>query len=94
MVRTFATVRPMADSGAFGMGFVDNRVRQAMWARPFDHRRGRSPRNGSVVQAQGEITIAYSLAAKSGPPVKLESDVHRASLDAHEMILALAGSRQ
>ena len=82
-------VRPMADSGASGMGFVDIKFAKRCGATIRPSQRKITLADGSVAQAQGEITIAYSLAVKSGPPVKLESTFIVTSLDPHEMILGI-----
>jgi hypothetical protein len=82
-------VQPMVDSGASGMGFVDTAFAQRCGAVLQPSQQKIALADGSVVTAAGEVTLNYTLAAKSGPPVKLTSSFVVTPLDPYQIILGI-----
>jgi hypothetical protein len=82
-------VQPMVDSGASGMGFVDVGFAKKCGVTLQPSQRQIALADGSVVRAAGEVKLDYTLAAKSGPPVKLSSIFVVTPLDPYQMILGI-----
>ena len=82
-------VRPMVDSGATGMGFVDVAfaARCGVPLRPCNKKITLA--DGKVVAAQGEVTLQYSLAARTGRPIEFTSTFIVTPLNPHEIILGI-----
>ncbi len=82
-------MQPMVDSGASGMGFVDSAFARRCGTPLQPSQQRIALADGSVVNAEGEITLTYQLAAKSGPPVRLTSTFVVTPLDPYQMILGI-----
>lgn len=89
------SVQPMIDSGASGMGFMDPSLVQRVGATLKPSSRRITLADGSEVRAAGEVTLNYSLDAKScrgkdsTPAVHFTSTFIVTPLAPHEMILGL-----
>jgi predicted aspartyl protease len=79
----------MVDSGASGIGFIDPRFAAKCKATVRPTQRHVTLADGSVVQAVGEATISYSLAAKSGAPLRFTSTFIVTPLDPYDIILGI-----
>jgi RNase H-like domain found in reverse transcriptase/Reverse transcriptase (RNA-dependent DNA polymerase)/Integrase zinc binding domain len=87
-------VTPMADSGATGVGFVDPTFveRCGMAVQPSQRRIELA--DGSIVRAEGEVTLEYALAARKGPPLQMKSTFVITKLKAYELILGIGWLQQ
>ena len=92
---TDVQVQPMIDSGASGMGFVDPAFVQRCGAQLRPSSRRITLADGSEVRAVGEVTLTYSLAARTchgkgnTPPVRFTSAFIVTPLAPYELILGM-----
>ena len=82
-------VEPMVDSGASGMGFIDPRCAERCGAKMQPSQRRIALADGTVVLAAGEVTIDYTLAPKSGPPIQFRSTFIVTPLEPYDLILGI-----
>lgn len=88
-------VHPMVDSGASGMGFVDSAFAQRCGAKLMASSRRITLADGSEVRAEGEVTLSYSLVARScsgkdkTPPVRFTSTFIVTPLAPYSIILGV-----
>ena len=87
-------VTPMVDSGASGMGFVDPAFVQRCGITVQPSQRRIELADGSIVQADGEVTLEYALAARKGPPLQMKSTFVITKLKAYELILGIGWLKQ
>ena len=87
-------VQPMVDSGASGIGFVDPRFVKRCGAHVRPSSRRVALADGSTVEAVGEVSLEYSLAAKSGSPVTLKSTFIVTPLEPYDIILGIGWLEQ
>jgi len=71
------------------MGFVDTSFARQCGVTLRTSQQRIALADGSVVRADGEITLSYTLAAKSGPPVQLTSTFVVTPLDPYQVILGM-----
>lgn len=93
-------VQPMIDSGASGMGFVDPTFAQRCGAHLRPSSRRITLADGSEVRAAGEVTLTYSLAARTcgrkddTAPVRFTSTFIATPLAPYELILGVGWLEQ
>lgn len=97
---TSVPVQPMIDSGASGMGFVDPAFAQRCGAKLRPSSRRITLADGSEVRAAGEVTLTYSLEARTcarkdtTPPVRFTSTFIVTPLAPYELILGVGWLEQ
>jgi hypothetical protein len=88
-------VRPMIDSGASGMGFIDPEFARRCGATIRPSTRRITLADGSEVRAAGEVTLEYALEARTcalkdaTPPVHFKSTFIATPLAPYELILGI-----
>ena len=91
---TGIVVTPMVDSGASGMGFVDPTFVDRCGIAVQPSQRRIELADGSIVRADGEVTLEYALAARKGPPLQMKSTFVITKLKAYELILGIGWLKQ
>ena len=91
---TGIVVTPMVDSGASGMGFVDPTFVERCGIAVQPSQRRIELADGSIVRADGEVTLEYTLAARKGPPLQMKSTFVITKLKAYELILGIGWLKQ
>ena len=91
---TNIVVTPMVDSGASGVGFVDPTFVERCGVTVQPTQRRIELADGSIVRADGEVTLEYTLAARKGPPLQMKSTFIITKLKAYELILGIGWLKQ
>ena len=87
-------VKPMVDSGASGIGFIDTEFANRCGLKLRSSTRRVALADGSIVAAAGEVDVTYALDAKSGQPLELRSTFIATPLQPYEIILGLGWLEQ